>query len=287
MKKIQHSKRKSLTIKNSGRSSDFITPSFGFGCLYKCKYCTLRRHKPDGLSIASNTKEILNTIDYHSQLLDNKTPNQTHKKYWTYDISCNEDFSLHAKFHKWKDIFDFFKYHPKVMATMATKYVNPDLCNYDANSKVRIRFSLMPQYMSSIMEPKTSKIIDRIKAINAFIDAGYDVHVNFSPVILYRNWLEDYKDLFQMLNDYVDYKDVVKAEVIFLTHNEKLHKLNVEENFNGERFLWVPSLQEEKISTLNKTVNLRYERNKKSDFINQFKSLHSSIIPWNTIRYIF
>jgi len=31
--------RKSLIIKPSGRSTDFISPSFGHGCLYNCTYC--------------------------------------------------------------------------------------------------------------------------------------------------------------------------------------------------------------------------------------------------------
>ena len=56
-------KRKAMTIRYSGRSSDYITPSFGFGCLYKCSYCYMRRHVPHGLTIASNTQEIIDNID--------------------------------------------------------------------------------------------------------------------------------------------------------------------------------------------------------------------------------
>ena len=77
----------------------------------------------------------------------------------------------------------------------------------------------MPQKLSDIYEPNTAKIIDRIKAIDGFIDAGYEVHVNFSPVIVYDNWLEDYEELFYMMSNYVDNKDEVLAEVIFMTHN--------------------------------------------------------------------
>ncbi len=102
--------------------------------------------------------------------------------------------------------------------------------------------------MSTLHEPGTSKIIDRIKAINAFIDAGYDVHVNFSPVIVEDNWLEEYEELFTMLNDYVEYKDQVKAEVIFLTHNEKKHEENLEKHPETEVHLWNPAIQEEKVS---------------------------------------
>ena len=31
--------RKTMTIRPSGRSTDFISPSFGFGCVYNCSYC--------------------------------------------------------------------------------------------------------------------------------------------------------------------------------------------------------------------------------------------------------
>jgi len=31
--------RKSMVIRPSGRSTDFISPSFGHGCLYNCSYC--------------------------------------------------------------------------------------------------------------------------------------------------------------------------------------------------------------------------------------------------------
>ena len=36
-------------------------------------------------------------------------PNQTDPEYITYDLSCNEDFALHAKFYDWQRIFEFFK----------------------------------------------------------------------------------------------------------------------------------------------------------------------------------
>ena len=144
----------------------------------------------------------------------------------------------------------------------------------------------MPQRMADIHEPNTSKIIDRIKAIDAFIDAGYNVHVNFSPVIVYDGWLEDYADLFIMLNNYVEYKSEVLAEVIFLTHNKKKHIANLLRVIDSESTLWTPENQENKISEYGGT-NIRYKHNLKRDYIKDFISLHTKIIPWNTIRYIF
>lgn len=286
MKLIKEINRNSMIIRPSGRSTDFISPSFGYGCLYNCSYCYMKRHKPQGLDIAKNTMNILTEINNHCMFAEVDKPNQTHDVYTTYDISCNEDFALHAKYHEWQTIFDFFKNHPVAMGSFATKYVNVDLINYNPEGKIRIRFSLMPQNISDELEPNTSKIIDRIKAIDAFIDAGYEVHINFSPVVVYDNWLKDYEYLFQMVDNYVDYQNEVKCEVIFLTHNENKHNYNLANNITGESLLWNTDIQENKISQYG-GKNIRYKHNLKAEYIKQWINLHDRIINWNKIRYIF
>ena len=285
--KVREVTRRKFEIKISGRSSDYITPSFGFGCLYNCHYCYCKRNRNDGLDIATNVGDILTSINNHAYFYaDTPKPNQTHDSLYTYDISCNEDFALHHKYHDWRRIFDFFKEHPKAMATLATKTIPTQYLDYDPQGKVRIRFSLMPQHISSILEPNTAPIIDRIKAADAFIDAGYDVHFNFSPVVVYREWKEDYRELFEMVDNYVDYKDIVKAEVIFLTHNEKKHLDNLSNNLPGEDLLWVPKIQEAKTSQYG-GENIRYKWQLKDKLIKEWTALHDEIIPWNKIRYIF
>ncbi len=278
--------RKSMVIRPSGRSSDYISPSFGFGCLYNCSYCYMKRHRPKGLDVATNIDDILNAIDKHAVVDNIQKPNQTDSKYITYDISCNEDFALHHKYYDWQKIFQFFKDHPIAKATLATKYIPINFLNYNPNRKVRIRFSLMPQKISDKVEPNTSKIIDRIKAVDAFIEAGYDVHLNYSPVIVYKEWLEDYDMLFNMVDTYIENKDQVKAEVIFLTHNNNKHIYNIENNISGEELLWRPELQEDKVSSYG-SKNIRYKLIYKHKYIDIFRKLHKNIVPWNKIRYIF
>lgn len=283
---IKHKNIKALKCTHSGRSSDFISPSFGFGCLYNCSYCYMKQHKPEGLDVSDNVEDILKSIDEHVDTAVVQKPNQTDPEFITYDISCNEDFALHTKQHKWEEIFEFFKNHNKAKATFATKHIPISFIKYNPNRKVRIRFSLMPQKISTLVEPNTTKILDRIKSVNAFMDAGYDVHLNFSPVIVYKNWLEDYAELFTMVNDYVDYKEDVKAEVIMLTHSERKHEANVENNTQGENLLWVPHLQEAKVNSRGGS-RVRYKRARKAKFIKSFENVHNKHIPWNTIRYIF
>jgi spore photoproduct lyase len=283
-----------MKIRPSGRSTDFIAPSFGHGCLYNCGYCYMKRHKPEGLTIATNPMDILTAINNHVWFADVEKPNQT-GDYITYDISCNEDFALHAKYHEWEKIFEYFRDHPLAMGSFATKYVNSDFLKFNPQGKIRIRFSLMPEKLRQILEPNTSTINERIRAITNFVIAGYEVHLNFSPVIVYDEWLEDYKHLFELIDDdaytrdklYFNqaYRDV-KAEVIFLTHNAKKHEYNLEHKIPGEDLIWKPEIQETKISQYG-GENIRYVSSDKSRYIEEFRKLHDNIIPWNTIRYIF
>ena len=283
-----------MKIRPSGRSTDFIAPSFGHGCLYNCSYCYMKRHKPEGLTIATNPMDILTAINNHVWFADVEKPNQT-GDYITYDISCNEDFALHAKYHDWERIFEFFRDHPLAMGSFATKYVNKEFLKFNPQGKIRIRFSLMPEKLREILEPNTSSIIERLNAVTRFVLAGYEVHLNFSPVIVHDNWLDQYKELFEHIDIFAHSSDGkyfnqafsnVKAEVIFLTHNAKKHEYNLEHKIPGEDLIWKPEIQETKISQYG-GENIRYVSSDKSRYIEEFRKLHDDIIPWNTIRYIF
>ena len=279
-----------MVIRPSGRSTDFISPSFIHGCAYKCSYCYMKRHKPEGWSIATNTLDILTEINSHVFFATVDKPNQTHPEYITYDIGCNTDVALHVKDLDWERIFKFFRDHPLAMGSFATKYVNPELLMFNPEGKIRIRFSIMPEKWRKILEPNTSSIDERLRSVSDFLDAGYEVHLNFSPVIVHDNWLAEYEFLFDIIEKhcYIHHwpQNSVKAEVIFLTHNEEKHKYNLANKLPGEELLWVPKIQEGKVSQYG-GKNIRYEHNRKADYIKQFIKMHDEIIPWNTIRYIF
>ena len=175
------------------------------------------------------------------------------------------------------------------MASFATKYVNEDLLKFNPQGKVRIRFSLMPEELRLKLEPNTSYIYHRLSAVRKFQDAGYDVHLNFSPVVVFSGWLEYYRMLFVEIDAFAtlcDWKNTVKAEVIFLTHNIDKHVYNITHDIPGENLLWRPEIQEKKTSQYG-GVNLRYKHTLKAHYIEEFKKLHQEIIPYIPIRYIF
>lgn len=251
--------------------------------------CYMRDNKPFGLDIPKNMDDILQSVKNHSDSLAwPKDPDQTHEKYWTYDLSCSEDLALHLKYHDFDTIFDFFVNEPKIMGSFATKFVNKNLLKYNPKGKIRIRFSLMPQEYSTILEPKTSLIIDRIKAINLFIEAGWDVHINLSPIIAKKGSSELYAELFELLNEHVKdkYKPSVKSECIFLTYSKKSYDRNLIENPEANDLCWFPEHQENKNSTYGKN-RIRYKWQTKNTLVKLFTDLHKKHIPWSEIRYIF
>jgi spore photoproduct lyase family protein len=282
---------KTLVCKESGRSSDFIAPSLANGCVGACAYCYVDRNKRiNPITLFTNTEEILEAVDKHVNKQPwAKVPNQTHPIYYTYDIGCNSDISIDASISdNVKMAIEFFRNHPKAFATFATKFVNPELLTYNPQRKTRIRFSLMPPNVSKLVDVRTDSIEKRILAINEFYEAGYDVQVNFAPIIVYEGWEDDYRLLFEQLNEAIHPK--VKAqmacEVIFLTHNYWQHQTNLSINPKAENLIWTPENQETKRSQFG-GINVRYKHQLKAQLISNFRQLQEEVIPWCHIRYIF
>jgi spore photoproduct lyase len=284
--------KKSLSCRVNERSSNFVAPSTSNGCAMACSYCYVPRRKgyANPISLFVNIEQICNYLKRHSAKVGPKPiPDQIDPMYWVYEIGENGDCSVDASIcNNVKDLILLFKELPNAKSTFATKFVNKEMLNYDPQRKTRIRFSLMPSSIAKVIDVRTSSMSERINAINDFVEAGYEVHVNFSPVVYYEQWQEDYKILFEELNDSL--KDAsrkqLKSEVIFLTHNTKLHEINMEWHPKGEELIWSPEIQEAKFSQTG-GKNLRYKRGFKSQLVKEFSELHGKILPYSEIRYAF
>jgi DNA repair photolyase len=216
-------------------------------------------------------------------------PNETDPTLWTYDIGENSDCSADALVSdNVRDLIACFRDLPQAKATFATKFVNRDLLGYDPHGKTRIRFSLMPHRAAKLVDVRTSPIAERIGAINDFVAAGYEVHLNFSPVIIYDNWLEEYGELFDQVDDALsaEAKAQLACEVIFLTHNEQLHEVNVVWHPKAERMLWRPDIQETKYSQTGGR-NVRYKTGFKGRMVGDFVALLHQKLPYCRVRYAF
>lgn len=78
----------------------------------------------------------------------------------------------------------------------------------------------------------------------------------------------------------------LKCEVIFLTHNDQLHEVNLGWHPQAESVLWQPNLQEQKQSQTG-GHNVRYKYGLKGQLLSQFRALLQAEMPYCTIRYAF
>jgi spore photoproduct lyase len=217
-------------------------------------------------------------------------PTRADPDLWVYEFGTNSDLSVDAAVSDTvRDIVGLFRELPNAKATFATKFVNRGLLEYDPQGRTRLRFSLMPPQTSRLVDVRTSKVEDRILAINDFVEAGYEVNVNFGPVIIKEGWQDDYAELFGMIDASLarEAKTQLAAEVIFLTHSQELHEMNLRWHPEGEKLLWRPDIQEHKTSQASGERVLRYERTRKRALVRKFRESLNQRLPYCEIRYAF
>lgn len=284
--------KKSLAARPNGRSADWIAPSLANGCAMACAYCYVPRRKgyANPITVFTNIDKIIGYLGRHIARQGPKAePNQCDPTAWVYDIGENSDCSVDALVcDNVADLIAAFRDQPSAKASFATKYVNRDLLDLDPRGRTRIRFSLMPEADSRLLDIRTSPIAERIAAIDDFVAAGYEVHLNFSPVVLRDGWLADWTELLRQVEDSVGeaFKAQAAAEVILMTHNQQLHEVNLGWHPKAEDVLWRPELQQAKRSQSG-GWNVRYRNNVKADGVQKLRDLVAAEAPWLQIRYAF
>ncbi len=280
-----------LTHKKNGRSADFIAASSSNGCLSSCQYCYVARRKggSNPLTIFVNIEEIAGSIRKHQAKLGAKTsPNQCDANFWTYDIGCNADLSADSYVcDNPAFLVKEFTTMENAKATFATKTVHDEYwLALDPKGKTRIRYSLMPQKAARYVDIGTSPISDRIRSTNKLIEAGYEVHFSFAPIIVYENWKKDWQNLWTEIDDCLSEKakNQLKCEAFFLTHSADLHETNMRWNARGEDFLWNPALQVPK-KTAPDTLVYDYDFRRRE--IAEFEKDLLKTLPYCPVRYSF
>jgi hypothetical protein len=106
---------------------------------------------------------------------------------------------------------------------------------------------------------------------------GWEVHINFSPVIVKESEKKKYINLFKQIDIIVQNKDNVKCEVIFLTSHKNSLSISPEIN----------NLMQDSNEIKNSMGVMRYPLSKKKIYTKSFRQLINKYLPWCEIRYIF
>jgi spore photoproduct lyase len=276
---IKVQKTKTLVTKDNNNSANCIAPNLVYGCFGGCvdTYCYMSRYNGHRVFVNENVDQIFNSVVEWEKGF-NKVPDQQDPKYTMVDIACNTDLVLMQK-HLPEPLIDYLKRyddHPRLNTTMATKY--PSLLNLDVkkfNKKPRVRVSLMPQRFADVLEPKMQKTVDRINEINRLKDLGWEVHINYSPVVFSKGWEEAYDELFRMVKSIAGEN---KCEVIALTnHPNQMAKASDE----------AKKLMKDSCEVKSKSGVMRYPLVYKKGWLDHWVFLYTGYFNSNTIRYIF
>lgn len=217
--------RKTHKFVPNSKVSDFLVPYTSSGCTAMCLYCYLvcNFNKCSYLRLFVNREQMLEKIIKEAKKSE---------KELTFEIGSNSDLILENEITNnlvWT--IENFAKSPKGLLTFPTKFdmVDPIL-NIKGKEKVIIRMSVNPEEIINKIEFGTSRLKDRVIAINKLCDSGYKVGILIAPIVLVDNWRKLYEDLIKYLNENLDkkYKDKIFFELIFMTYSYVHRMINKE-----------------------------------------------------------
>ena len=217
--------RKTHKFIENHKTSDFLVPYTSSGCTAMCMYCYLvcNYNKCAYLRLFVNREEMLNKII--------KTSEKSEKDL-VFEIGSNSDLILENSITNnliWT--IENFANTKKGKLTFPTKFnMVDDLLSLNHNQKVIIRMSVNPEEIINKVEFGTSRLKERVQAINKLADAEYPIGILIAPVIFVENWKILYLELIKYLSENLNEKVKNKAffEIIFMTYSYVHNAINTE-----------------------------------------------------------
>lgn len=298
----------------NGRSTDFL-PSLMMeqGCFkFGCSYCYTERNYPNNFLKIYNdlfsVVDLAQRIDTNQEEMEQKFFAETkkrfersrdpkHNQYITIDLGCDSDvvtsnsITISENYHgHMVDIMNqIAESTESIMTSFATKSseINPFILGCKNPNKHRIRLSLSPEHHRQILEQNTSKTIDRLHAVSELVDAGFEVHINLSPVVVTENFIDEYTDLLNLIDATLTdkAKKQMAYEIIFLTHSEKMFEPINQSVPKAHNMMVNGPLK--LVPKWNKPNVLSYSKRDKNNLKEIMKGLITKITPYSRIRYMF
>ncbi len=217
--------RKTHKYTENHKVSDWLVPYTSSGCRAMCLYCYLvcNYNKCSYLRLFVNREQMMD------KLLKADAASGVPQ---TFEIGSNSDLVLENTITGnlvWT--IESFAKSGKGRLTFPTKFdmVEP-LLTLDHKGKTIFRMSVNPNEIISRVELGTSRLDDRIRAVNAMADAGYPVGLLIAPVILLPDWKNLYSKLMDKLNDELspNIKQNGFIEVIMMTYSFVQNAINTD-----------------------------------------------------------
>ena len=180
-------------------------------CPANCEYCylqTTQGEKPF-MKVFLNIEEILEVIQ---EYINNNLPNITSFEC----ASITDPIALEHLSGNLKKCIEFFGKSPKGRLRLVTKFDDVDpFLKLNHNKHTVFRFTLNTPYVINNFEHNTCSYNERIEAVKKIACAGYPIGFIIAPIMIYDNWKEEYRVLFETLKVALkDYNEEISFELI-------------------------------------------------------------------------
>ena len=192
-------------IQDSGFSNFYYcTPILN--CIYNCEYCFLQgMYSSANIVVFTNTEEVKDAVK--KQILERKYPDEP----LLLSLSYNTDIlALENILPLTKQWIDFANNIDDLFMEIRTKSgLTSSFNKLKPSEKILFAWTLSPNNVIQKHEHKTPLLERRIKSIQKIVDSGWPVRLSFDPILIYPNWKEDYKQMFERI------KETISGDKIF------------------------------------------------------------------------
>jgi spore photoproduct lyase len=248
------------------RCCNLLTLDAVESCGFDCSYCSIQSfYNQNQIGIDKDFKQKLQNLELDKDKIYHIGTGQSSDSL----LWGNRDGILDA-------LFEFARKYPNVILEFKTKSNNIKyLLENDVPKNIICTWSLNTQTIIDNEEHLTASLDERINSARALANKGVLVGFHFHPIVVYKNYLDEYKKIYDRLLDQFSSDEVVLISMGTLTFIKPVIK-KLRQRELKTKILQMP------FETINGKQSYTIEQKKQ-----MFKHCYDSFKPWHKKVYFY
>lgn len=174
-------------------------------CSFGCSYCSVQAfYSENKIKVVSDLDKNLKNIDTSS--------------IWHIGTGQASDSLLFGdSFNTLSSLADFAKSHSDIVIELKSKSPRNDFFNREYPKNMIFTWSLNAPTIIEKEEHLTASLAERLKSAALAVKNGNLVGFHIHPMIYFKGWEKEYKEVVKRIEDTFDYKDIVMISMGTLT----------------------------------------------------------------------